>query len=585
MGFSTGNVLEKGSTLWKEFECGICLNLVEYPVYTKCSHVFCKGCLSEWLVQKADCPQCKAPLTSNDDVRPLREQAPLAWRILSRVRVRCPLHAQQCEWKGDYGDLHDHLSNSKTHTINNLSSSSDKQALERASAEAFKEQGNQQFRARAYNQAIKMYSKAISLAPDMFHVLANRSAAYMQIERFDDALADARASIKLNPNYTKGHRRLSQALCEMGDFKSAASHLEEHLKRLPDLAGDHQKVLQLSQGMADGESAMKEGKYVEARAIFKAVGNLTKSAVTPTLMSLRAELEMGICDHALRRSLSIIRTRRKCTDAYVVRAWALYLSKDFDQALKHCREALRLDPDFGEARTLYKKVKAVFRAFENARDAFKKRDFTESARCFTEAIESADVSIHSPLWASLHAQRAQAYRRLKQWNECLHDCKTALHSQDDNKQAWITRASALIELNRPQEAEKEMKELLETTFQNDTMVRHMLDKAAFEVRKRKRPDYYELLGISRIASEPEIKMAYKKRALEIHPDRVAKEDDEAKTKEHEEKFKIIGEALEILTDPMKRELYDEGHDKQAIEERVQAAQRAAHNHQNGHHHH
>ena len=46
----------------------------------------------------------------------------------------------------------------------------------------------------------------------------------------------------------------------------------------------------------------------------------------------------------------------------------------------------------------------------------------------------------------------------------------------------------------------------------------------------------------------------------------------------EAKFKLLGEALEILGDEMRRKLYNEGYDKAAIEERVQAAARAANDH-------
>uniref|UniRef100_A0A7S3YJR9 Anaphase-promoting complex subunit 11 n=1 Tax=Lotharella globosa TaxID=91324 RepID=A0A7S3YJR9_9EUKA len=556
MGFPTSLVLETGS-LHTEFECGICLSLAEYPSHTKCSHVFCKSCLKDWLQQKMNCPKCKTELPSADDVQDLKTASPLAWRILCRVRVRCPLHTQKCTWKGDYGDIQAHLMNSKTHKIDEKSSGAAKRAMAKASAEAFKEQGNQQFRARAYGRAILLYSKALSLAPEMAPVYCNRSAAYLQLERYDDAVADAREAIKLMPTYARGHQRLAQALCEMGEFGAAARHLQSRLEDIPELATDHQKALQLSQGMADGKAAMKDKNYGEARQIFRALSTLTKSEA-PVLMALRAELEMGRCDYALSRSLTIIRAKKKCVDAYVVRAWAMYLRRDFDQALKHCREALRLDPDFAEARNLYKKVKIVNSAFESARKSYSQRNFEQAVIFFTEAIEKAHVSTKSPLWASLHAQRAQAYRRLHKLEDCLKDCKVAIQTQDDNKTAWTTRASVLIEMGKPEEAEKEMARLLEGTFQNDTMVRHIKEKAEFERRKRKRPNYYEILGVSSIASEMEIKSAYKKRALELHPDRIAKENDQKKSKEYEEKFKATGEALEILTDTMKRKLYDEG---------------------------
>ncbi len=67
--------------------------------------------------------------------------------------------------------------------------------------------------------------------------------------------------------------------------------------------------------------------------------------------------------------------------------------------------------------------------------------------------------------------------------------------------------------------------------------------------------YYEILGVSRSASEADIKKAYKKLALSNHPDRNPGDD------EASERFKAAAEAYEVLSTPDKRSLYDQyGHE-------------------------
>ncbi|MFZ5424502.1 MAG: DnaJ C-terminal domain-containing protein [Patescibacteria group bacterium] len=69
-------------------------------------------------------------------------------------------------------------------------------------------------------------------------------------------------------------------------------------------------------------------------------------------------------------------------------------------------------------------------------------------------------------------------------------------------------------------------------------------------------DYYEVLGVDKKASAEEIKKAYRKLAREHHPDMVADHDKDGA----EERFKEINEAYQVLSDPQKKQMYDQyGH--------------------------
>ena len=79
-------------------------------------------------------------------------------------------------------------------------------------------------------------------------------------------------------------------------------------------------------------------------------------------------------------------------------------------------------------------------------------------------------------------------------------------------------------------------------------------------------DYYEVLQVERTASDTELKAAYRRLAMQYHPDRNPNNPDA------EEKFKACSEAYQVLSDPDKRAAYDRmGSEWQNGQEREVAA--------------
>jgi DnaJ family protein C protein 7 len=85
----------------------------------------------------------------------LKTEQPLAWRLLGRLRCRCPLYGSgngsACGWEGDYSELGAHLTSSDAHLAEA------KGAAAAASAAALNEQANQRFmQARVAVRAVRL---------------------------------------------------------------------------------------------------------------------------------------------------------------------------------------------------------------------------------------------------------------------------------------------------------------------------------------------------------------------------------------------------------------------------------------------
>jgi len=94
-------------------------------------------------------------------------------------------------------------------------------------------QGNQMAQTGDYHGAVKMFSKAIQLDPSDFRFFGNRSYCYDRIEKYDNALKDADAAIRLASEWPKGYFRKGRALTGLKRFQEAEQVFQQVLKLDP----------------------------------------------------------------------------------------------------------------------------------------------------------------------------------------------------------------------------------------------------------------------------------------------------------------------------------------------------------------
>lgn len=136
-----------------------------------------------------------------------------------------------------------------------------------------------------------------------------------------------------------------------------------------------------------------------------------------------------------------------------------------------------------------------------------------------------------------------------------------LTSPSPNNTSWLPqRQCSLVQAHANIHPDKNIESAAPTTAKNATPNPHS---------RQPSPSHSPLF-----CSNPPF--LFQARALESHPDKNV--ESTAATKTAEEKFKLLGEALEVLSDDMQRKLWNEGYDKEAIAERVRAAERAASHH-------
>ncbi|KNC47406.1 uncharacterized protein AMSG_03840 [Thecamonas trahens ATCC 50062] len=402
-----------------------------------------------------------------------------------------------------------------------------------------KARGNTEYKAGNYRGAVEAYTEAIAHAPSEPAFHANRSMAYIKLEKYHEALEDSLKAIELKPDYLKAHLRAGTCYRMMGEFSKARAQLNVVISAdagNTTASSELGLITVVERDMAQGYELLAAGQARPAFSAFKSaqrVAPLSKKV----LMGI-AETYLALGQHAEASSMASRVLREsgdRNVDALYVRGVAHYYLENFDLAINHFRMAVQYDPDHKKSMAMLKQVRKLTKAKARGNEAFKARNFADAIEAYTAAL--AIDPKHDAFNAKLYNNRAAAAIHLGDYDSAEADCNAAIAADSGYAKAYARRGSVRLEKEMYQEAVYDYERAVQLEPESRSF-KSELRSAKHELKKSLRKDLYKILGVTKRATDSEIKKAYRKLARTWHPDKHATAD-EADQAAAAEKFKDI----------------------------------------------
>lgn len=421
-----------------------------------------------------------------------------------------------------------------------------------------KEAGNVLYKQAQYSKAVEQYSKAIEYQPNEASYYNNRSAAYLMLQKFAEALTDVETAIRLDGTNAKYFVRSAKCNLQLGKLNDVDRAIASARAIDPSV-----NVQQESQGLThvrtylnNAQAALDNAQYNLVVSTLDRCLQICPGATDFMCKKAEAYIHLKQYGEASIITTTILQKDGTHVGAWYVRGLCAYYQGENEKCIDFFQRALRNDPDHSLSRVALKRTREIASLKEQGNTAFNAGRNQEALEFYTKAlaVDPLNVNVNSKLYYN----RALVSSKLKQSLSAVQDCSKALELDPAYHKALLKRARLYLELEKYEEAVQDFDAASKADPSNSD-VRRELRNAQLELKKSKRKDYYKILELSKDADEEAIRKSYKKQALKWHPDRIATGTEEEKA-EYDRKFKDIGEAYKILSDPQAKARYDSGQD-------------------------
>lgn len=361
----------------------------------------------------------------------------------------------------------------------------------------------------------------------------------------------------LDPKFTKGHMFRAKVYKVTGACEAAL----EDLRQIQAVQPAHKEAMAERPKVEQCVALMQQARAMLSAHQFEAAKSTITQALDIAYDSHKLLMMRVGCHVALRDWQSVLVDTRKVLqadksnmDALYARGRAYYFLGEHDNALTHWKEGLRLDPERGDMKDATKALRLLLRRITNA-------DSSLASGQPAEALDEIEAALgldpsHQVIRPGLMLKKAEALIKLKRFGEAKDVASGLIASDESNVDAWVKRAEAKMGLAEFEAAVQDYTKATQLNQQHQAAAQG-LHQAQIELKKSLQKDFYKELGIPRDANARQIKKAYRKAALQWHPDKHEGDVDKSVA---EKKFQAVAEAYEVLSDPEIKGKYDRGED-------------------------
>ena len=423
-----------------------------------------------------------------------------------------------------------------------------------------KELGNAQFKNQNYTTAADYYTKGLELNPNEPVLYANRGTCLKLLGKYKESLSDYKKAVQLGPRNTKNMKKLSSVYVILGNFGEAQILLQKCCNLEPEDSSHTYELNKVKKMVEDYEKIhekLKDQKWDEVEEQSKKLLSDAPSFIELQKIYIQACLELckfkEVIDFIKNKVSSTVKSKDKEFNYLLAKTY--YFKGDYDLAKNEVNNLIKQGTSDEKLSKLKKNIETINDAKTKANSLFKSEKYDEAISEYTKLLEFDPENKN--FISIILTNKALCLKKKGKNMEALKDVDEAIKNNPNYATAYIRRALIYEEFKMFDDAKSDLSKAKELDPSNPK-IEGYINEANQKVDSARNRDYYQILGLNRNATPEEIKKAYRKLALKYHPDRNSETEQTKKIAQR--KFEDVSDAYSVLSDPKKKQMFDQGID-------------------------